>query len=87
MAIGIKNTLAPVREQVIEAYRNGATLRQIAEVHGVSSGTVRNCLVESQVELRARGRRKKDAQRAGVDLLPINDDEAPVETPAESQEQ
>jgi transposase-like protein len=90
MAIGIKYTLAPVREQVIEAYKNGATLRQIAEVHGVSSGTVRNCLVECQVELRARGRRKKDAPRAGADLLPIssdNSDEAPVEAPADTQEQ
>lgn len=59
MAIGLKNKLAPVKEQVQEAYRNGATLRQIAEVHNVSAGTVRNCLVEIGADLRPRGRRKK----------------------------
>jgi transposase-like protein len=73
MAIGIKNTLAPVKEQVIEAYNNGATLRQIAEVHGVSSGTVRNCLRESSVDLRPRGRRKKGAQRTNDLLHPVDE--------------
>lgn len=62
MAIGLKNKLAAAKEQVQEAYQNGATLRQIAEVHGVSAGTVRNTLVELGIDLRPRGRRKKDAQ-------------------------
>lgn len=62
MTIGLKNKLAAAREQVQEAYQNGATLRQIAEVHGVSAGTVRNTLVELGIDLRPRGRRKKNAQ-------------------------
>lgn len=59
MSVLIKNKLSTAHEQVREAYLNGATLRQIAEVHGVSPGTVRNVLIEMGVELRARGRRKR----------------------------
>jgi transposase-like protein len=55
----LKNKLATSREQVREAYRNGATLREIGEVHGVSAGTVRNVLIELGETLRSRGRRKK----------------------------
>ena len=58
MANRMRNKLATAREQVKEAYENGATLRQIGEVHGVSAGTVRNVLREMGVELRPRGRRK-----------------------------
>ena len=72
---GLKNKLAATKEQVLEAYENGATLRQIAEVHGVSAGTVRNCLVELGIKLRSRGRRKKSTQ---VDerTLPLKGDTA-----------
>lgn len=56
---GIGRKLSLSKEQVKEAYANGATLREIADVHNVSSGTVRNCLIEQGVELRTRGRRKK----------------------------
>ena len=59
MATRLKNKLATAHEQVREAYRNGATLRQIGEVHGVSAGTVRNVLREMGETLRPRGRRKK----------------------------
>ena len=59
MTTRLKNKLSTVREQVREAYRNGATLRQIGEVHSVSPGTVRNVLVEMGEALRRRGRRKK----------------------------
>lgn len=70
MANGLKNKLAPAKEQVQEAYQNGATLRQIAEVHGVSAGTVRNCLVELGIDLRPRGRRKnkQDADPRIIDV-------------------
>ena len=78
MTINIKNALAPVREQVIDAYKNGATLRQIAEVHGVSSGTVRNCLRVCEVQLRPRGRRKKVVE--GSTLLPPITDEPLTDT-------
>ena len=46
MVSRLKNKLAASREQVREAYRNGATLRQIAEVYDASPGTVRNVLLE-----------------------------------------
>jgi hypothetical protein len=59
MATGLNKKLAMAREQVREAYRNGATLRQIGEVHDVSPGTVRNVLMEMGETLRPRGRRKK----------------------------
>ena len=54
---GKKLTL--VTEQVVEAYTNGMTLRAIAELHSVSTGTVRNSLIESGASLRSRGRRNK----------------------------
>lgn len=60
MATRLKNKLATAEEQVREAYRNGATLREIGEVHGVSAGTVRNKLIELGEEMRRRGRRKKN---------------------------
>ena len=91
MANALRNKLTAVREQVKEAYENQATLREIAEVHGVSAGTVRNCLVELNVDLRPRGRRKADpakvAEKAASDerMIPIAD-EAPVEAPVEVQE-
>ena len=59
MSTRLKNKLAMARDQFREAYRNGATLREIGEVHGVSAGTVRNVLIELGETLRSRGRRKK----------------------------
>jgi hypothetical protein len=70
MANRLKNKLATAREQVREAYLNGATLREIGEVHGVSAGTVRNVLIEIGVELRPRGRRKK-ADTTEPQILPL----------------
>lgn len=78
MAIGLKNKLAAAREQVQEAYQNGATLRQIAEVHGVSAGTVRNTLVELGIDLRPRGRRKKGVQ-TDERILPVKTDVSTTE--------
>ena len=59
MTSRLKNKLAAEREQVREAFRNGATLRKIAEVYGASPGTVRNVLIELGETMRPRGRRKK----------------------------
>ena len=61
MTTRLRNKLATSREQVRDAYKNGATLCQIGDVHGVSAGTVRNLLLEMGVELRNRGRRSKAA--------------------------
>lgn len=57
MASQMKKKLSMAREQVRDAYRNGATLRQIADLHGTSIGTVRNLLIELGESLRPRGRR------------------------------
>jgi transposase-like protein len=54
----LSKKLAASKDQVKEAYTNGATLRDIAELYDVSSGTVRNLLIELGVELRSRGRKK-----------------------------
>lgn len=70
--MGLKNKLFLAREQVREAYKNGATLRQISEVHGVSSGTVRNVLIEMGETLRSRGRRKRE-ETVDPRVLPMND--------------
>ncbi len=56
----LKNKLAAHKEQVSEAYSNGATLREIGDIHNVSAGTVRNCLIEQGVSLRPKGRRRKN---------------------------
>lgn len=56
-----RNKLATATPQVVEGYRNGATLRQLANLHNVSSGTVRNCLIANGVELRPRGRRRRNS--------------------------
>jgi len=67
----LNNKLSMAREQVRAAYRNGATLRAIGEVHGVSPGTVRNVLIELGETLRARGRRKK-AEMHDPRILPVD---------------
>jgi hypothetical protein len=81
----LKNKLSTSRDQVREAYRNGATLRDIGEVHGVSPGTVRNVLMEMGETLRPRGRRKKaDAHDPRILTVTSTPDggEAPSETPS-----
>jgi hypothetical protein len=70
MTTRLRNLLATCHEQVADAYKNGATLRQIGDVHSVSAGTVRNLLKELGIPLRARGRRSKAAQ-AHPKILPI----------------
>lgn len=58
MGSNIRNKLASSKDQIVSAYKNGTTLRELAELHEVSAGTVRNLLVEEGVTMRARGRRK-----------------------------
>lgn len=65
-----KSKLATAKEQVREAYTNGATLREIAEVHNVSSGTVRNLLIEMGEKLRRPGR--KSGKQVEKKLLPVS---------------
>jgi len=68
--------LATSKEQVVLAYQNGATMRQIAEVHGVSIGTVRNLLIAEGSEIRKKGRAPKNGdgtRTLAVDDLPSNE--------------
>ena len=74
MTTRLKNKLATAREQVREAYRNGATLRQIGEVYGAAPGTVRNVLIEMDEPLRSRGRRKK-ADNVDPRILPVEENQ------------
>lgn len=51
--------LAKVREEVLTSYANKMSLRDIADLHAVNPGTVRNFLKREGVEIRSRGRLKK----------------------------
>ena len=70
MALTVRK-LATSKEQVVLAYRNGATMRQIAEVHGVSIGTVRNLLIAEGEKVRPKGRVPKSGN--GAPALPVDD--------------
>lgn len=84
--MSLRNKLATAREQVREAYLNGATLRQIGEVHSVSPGTVRNVLKDMGVTLRSRGRRKK-AETHDPRILPVEgENEGQAQQPPASYE-
>ena len=46
--------------QIVEAYLNGSTLRQIASTYSVSHVTIKNVLDRSGVAMRSRGRKRKE---------------------------
>jgi len=52
--------LADIKTELVEAYENGHTVRQIARIYEVAPGTVRNRLLEAGAKLRPTGRRKKN---------------------------
>ena len=79
MTTKLKSKLTLAQDQILEAYRNGATLREIAEVHGVSSGTVRNKLIELGADLRKRGRRSKISTAPALPTIPATDPTPAVE--------
>jgi len=70
MALTVRK-LATSKEQVVLAYRNGATMRQIADVHGVSIGTVRNLLIAEGTGIRPKGRTPKSGDTSRT--LPVDD--------------
>lgn len=53
------NKLANAVTEIVEAYANGVSLKKIADLHSVSTGTVRNLLVAEGVTRRPRGRQPK----------------------------
>lgn len=46
------------KDQVLAAYRNGMTMQELGDVHGVSVGTIRNFLIFHAEPIRTRGRGK-----------------------------
>ena len=56
---------AALTKKVVAGYKKGATIRELAEAHGRSYGTIHTLLVEAEVVLRARGGggKKKPATR------------------------
>jgi intein-encoded DNA endonuclease-like protein len=56
-----RKKLALVMNLVVEGYKNGATLRELATIYECAPGTIRNLLLTNNVDLRKRGRRKKDS--------------------------
>jgi len=51
--------LVNVENMIVEGYENSMTLRELADLHGVAPGTIRNLLVSRGVKMRDRGRRHK----------------------------
>lgn len=46
-------------QYVIEAYRNGSNIRELAAAYGVAPGTIRNLLIRHNEPLRRPGRPSK----------------------------
>jgi len=55
-----KRHLLQVKDQITLAYINGWSLRDLATAHITSPGSIRNLLIEEGIEMRQRGRRKKE---------------------------
>lgn len=51
----IKHKLALAEEQVVAAYENGMSLKEIAELHSCAVNTVRSTLIRRKVQIRRRG--------------------------------
>lgn len=56
-----RTNLVPVRDAIVEGYRNGATLRDLARVYASSPSTIRILLLKTGEVLRRKGRRKVNA--------------------------
>lgn len=67
--VKVRNLKPDVTPEMVAGYRAGLTLKAIAEMYGVSIGTVRNRLLY-KVEFRPRGRPK--AVRAKERILDID---------------
>ena len=55
-----KRALLQVKDNIIEAYQKGGSLKQVASWYKVSPNAIRTILVEEGVQLKPRGRQKKD---------------------------
>jgi hypothetical protein len=55
-----KRRLLQDAEYIKAGYAQGQSLRYLAEVYNTSAGSIRALLIEEGVELRARGRQRKE---------------------------
>lgn len=55
-----KRELLQLKNNIIEAYYNGGSLKQVALWYNTSSSAIRTLLVEEGVELRSQGRQPKE---------------------------
>ena len=51
--------LLPLKEQIIQGYLSGLTVRVLSDLYTTSPGNIRNFLISNGVTLRPTGRRKK----------------------------
>jgi hypothetical protein len=47
-------------ENMVKAYKEGRSLRTIADWYGASAGTIRSILIEEGVKMRKPGRSRKE---------------------------
>jgi hypothetical protein len=52
--------LNQVKSQIVKSYKSGFSLRQIAESHDTSHGSIRALLIEEGVKMRNPGRHRKE---------------------------
>lgn len=55
-----KRRLIQSLEQIKLGYAQGQSLRYLADIYETSAGSIRTLLIEEGVELRGRGRQKKE---------------------------
>jgi len=55
-----KRRLIQDAEYIIAGYKQGQSLRYLAEIYITSAGSIRTLLIEEGVELRPRGRQRKE---------------------------
>lgn len=55
-----KRRLIQSLEQIKLGYTQGQSLRYLADIYETSAGSIRTLLIEEGVELRGRGRQKKE---------------------------
>lgn len=53
----MKSLTGKQQSQAIKQYQRGASIRTVAEAHGVSYGTIHKTLVDNGIERRSRGGR------------------------------
>jgi hypothetical protein len=55
-----KRQLLQLKGYIIASYRNGGSLKDVAEWYDTSASAIRTLLVEEGVTLRSQGRQKKE---------------------------